>query len=269
MNGTQGDVRHHAGIHLLGQVPDSQKRRHRQQQAEDPALQAEGKGAAGELSGDVGILSADQMHDLHRLAVDVQPGAGGKHHRADGGERNKGQHQGRQALDGLDQAHQALQPDPVIVDAGAGDPGRQLPRQHLGVQIGAGLQFNVDKPGQRQVPQPGGRAQPRFQEIQQPVVGEHLVTVDLGHLRQHRQHHLQALVVLGRVFHRHHLDGQGAADSLVPARRSGVQHQHPGHRQDRQKDHEGDQPGQETAERILIQEQVGSVSKHSEKLFQV
>ena len=231
-----------------------------QRHAGHPPPKAQGQGAVGELTGDVFILGADQVQHLDGLLVDGETGAGGEDHRAHAGQADEGHDHGGQNLRRADQADQPVEPDPVVVHRGARRDGGQAPRQGRHVHTGAGSDLHVDEAGQGKILDPGRRSQPWFQKGHQPARVQGLGVEHARHRPDDAHGRLQAPVVV--LAGGGNLDGEGAAHPLVPAPRHGLQHQHPGQGDDRQINHEGDQPGQETAEGVALQGKVGSAAEH-------
>ena len=131
--------------------PDEHQAQHGGDAPQHPAFEAQPQEVTLELTGDIGLLGADEVQHLDDSAV--------ARHRAPGREGDRqhrcGQHEKQDAHPGGDggfrhPAH-AADPGAVVVEAGAGDLLRQRSAQRHGVDAGAPCDPDGDHPRHRQV----------------------------------------------------------------------------------------------------------------------
>ncbi|EGY00194.1 hypothetical protein AZA_86346 [Nitrospirillum viridazoti Y2] len=200
-------------------------------------------------------MAPTDVQQVDLVLVHRQAGLGGEHHHGHGGPADQGHDDQGHGLHQAGQAAQIAQPHARLLHRCAGHGGGQALAQGGDVHGRAG--GDVDQRGQGQVLQQGAVAQPGLHQAG-GIGHRHGAGVDdAGHAAQRVQHHLHPLIQRGggavallHIPHRADLDGQAAVQAAVPALRPSGQQLRRRHRQGGQEDHQGDQPGQETARGI-------------------
>ena len=129
----------------------AEERGYGKRQTRHPAAQAQRHGARGELPGDVGVLGTDQVKNLYGLLMNGETGARRENYGPDGRRPDENQDGGGQGFHGANHAHQAGQPDAVVVDGGTGNGRGEAPRKGRHIGLGIGCQGDVDELRQGQI----------------------------------------------------------------------------------------------------------------------
>ena len=205
------------------------------------------------------------MEHFDRFLVDGKTRAGGENHGADRRQADQQQHQESQNFHHAEKMDQLLKPNPMVIDGGAGYRFLQPFQQGRRVQLSAGFQLDVDELGQGKTATAADGTQPGFQQGHDSALTDDLGASNSGRRSQDIKRRLDAPGFLprgGGAFGRNDLNRQRAADAGTPALHHGSQNQHPGQGQTSQVNHEGNQPGQESAECVAIERKIGAVGQH-------